>query len=56
MDGFAEDLYGQALALEFVAKVREEARFPSLDALMAQMKQDVAQIARLLSPSSVTEF
>lgn len=56
MDGFAEDLYGQQLALEFVAKVRDEARFPSLDALMAQMKQDVAQIARLLSPSSVTEF
>ncbi len=50
MDGFAEDIYDQSLALEFVAKVREEARFDSLDALMAQMKQDVAQIALLLSP------
>ncbi len=50
MDGFAEDIYGQPLALEFVAKVRDEARFASLDALIAQMKQDVAQIALLLCP------
>ncbi len=49
MDGFAENIYDQSLALEFVAKVRDEARFASLDALMAQMKQDVAQIALLLS-------
>ncbi len=48
MDGFAEDLYGQALALEFVVKVRDEARFASLDALMSQMKQDVDRIALLL--------
>lgn len=49
LDGFAEDLYNQALALEFVAKVRDEARFASLDALTAQMGRDVAQIAGLLA-------
>lgn len=52
MGGFAEDIYGQTLALEFVAKVRDEARFSSLDALMAQMAQDVARIARLLDAPS----
>ncbi len=50
MDGFAEDIYGQAFALEFVAKVRDEARFDSLDALVTQMGRDVAQINSLLNP------
>jgi len=48
MDNFAEDIYGHSLALEFVVKVRDEARFASLDALVTQMRQDVAQIALLL--------
>lgn len=52
MDGFAEDVYGQSLALEFVVKVRDEARFDSLDALMAQMARDVSDIARLLGGPS----
>jgi riboflavin kinase/FMN adenylyltransferase len=40
---FAGDLYGRALAVEFVAKLREEVRFESLDAMTAQMKLDAVQ-------------
>ncbi len=46
MDSFAEDLYGQSLALDFREKVRDEQKFSSLDALIAQMADDVANIGR----------
>jgi riboflavin kinase/FMN adenylyltransferase len=39
---FDGDLYGQRLAVEFVAKIRDEAKFDSLDALTAQMHRDAA--------------
>ena len=39
---FAGDLYGQTIRLEFVSRVREERRFPSVDALKAQIADDVA--------------
>jgi riboflavin kinase/FMN adenylyltransferase len=45
---FDGDLYGATLQLEFVARLREEIRFPNTDALCDQMKQDVAQTRRLL--------
>ncbi len=48
MDGFAEDLYDQPLELDFREKVRDEQRFDSLDSLVAQMGQDVEQIAARL--------
>lgn len=48
MDGFAEDLYGQPLALDFRQKVRDTLRFESLDALVSQMAQDVENIAALI--------
>lgn len=38
---FEGDLYGQALRLEFIARIREEQRFPSLEALKEQMSRDV---------------
>jgi len=37
---FNADLYGQRLEVEFVAKLRDEQHFDSLDALVAQMKRD----------------
>jgi riboflavin kinase/FMN adenylyltransferase len=40
---FAGDLYGRALEVEFVAKLRDELRFESLEAMTAQMKLDAAQ-------------
>ena len=48
MDGFAEDLYGQPLSLDFCVKIRGEEKFDSQDALVAQMGQDVQQSAALL--------
>lgn len=42
---FDGDLYGQTLRVEFVAFLRPEASFSSLDALVAQMGED-ARIAR----------
>jgi riboflavin kinase / FMN adenylyltransferase len=46
---FAGDLYGREIEVEFVAKLRDEVKFDSLDALMVQMKLDAAQARELLS-------
>jgi len=37
---FEGDLYGQRMAVEFVAKLRDEMKFDGLDALTAQMRHD----------------
>ena len=44
---FDGDLYGQHIDVEFVAKIRDEEKFDSLEALTARMRQD-AEIARTL--------
>ncbi len=46
---FSGDLYGQEMALEFVERLRPEKRFDSLDALTAQIRDDVEQSTRLLA-------
>ncbi len=45
---FAGDIYGRSLHVELVARVREERRFPSLDALVAQIGADVVTARALL--------
>jgi riboflavin kinase/FMN adenylyltransferase len=45
---FSGDLYGREIEVEFVAKLREEEHFPSLDALVAQMHRDAAQARQIL--------
>jgi riboflavin kinase/FMN adenylyltransferase len=40
---FADDIYGQELELTFLRKLREEQKFPSLEALREQVARDVAQ-------------
>ena len=45
---FAGDLYGREIEVEFVAKLREEEHFPSLDALVVQMHKDAAQARQIL--------
>ena len=37
---FDQDLYGQRLEVQFVAKLRDELNFESLDGLVEQMKRD----------------
>jgi riboflavin kinase / FMN adenylyltransferase len=49
--GFDGDLYGRRLRVELVAFVRHEERFDSVDALVAQMADDVATVARLFIPA-----
>ena len=45
---FAQDIYGRKLRVEFVHRLREERRFPGIDALKAQIAHDVEQARRLL--------
>ena len=46
---FSGDLYGRVIEVEFVAKLRDEVKFESLDAMMVQMKIDGAHARDLLS-------
>jgi riboflavin kinase/FMN adenylyltransferase len=46
---FDDVLYGRELEVEFVAKIRDEEKFLSLDALVQQMHQDAAEARKLLS-------
>ena len=45
---FDGDLYGQELAVQFVAHLRDELKFDSVDALIEQMGRDVDQCRTLL--------
>jgi riboflavin kinase/FMN adenylyltransferase len=45
--GFSEDLYGQHLDVTPRAKLREEQRFPSLEALRSQITRDIAAASGL---------
>jgi riboflavin kinase/FMN adenylyltransferase len=42
------DLYDRLIIIEFVARLRDEERFDSIDALIAQMASDVQQVRQLL--------
>ena len=46
---FSGDLYGRLIEVEFVAKLRDEVKFESLDAMMVQMKVDAAQARDVLA-------
>jgi riboflavin kinase/FMN adenylyltransferase len=45
---FDQDIYGRGMRVEFVHRLREERRFPGVDALRAQIAQDVVEARRLL--------
>jgi riboflavin kinase/FMN adenylyltransferase len=45
---FAGDLYGEKLGVEFVARLREERRFPSIEALGAQIRSDIEAARQVL--------
>ena len=46
---FSGDLYGQDLELFFVDHLRDEMKFSEVDALIAQIEQDVGQTRRILN-------
>jgi len=45
---FAGDLYGRGIEVEFVAKLRDEVKFDSLDAMVAQMHHDAERARAVL--------
>jgi riboflavin kinase/FMN adenylyltransferase len=45
---FGGDLYGKTITLEFVAMLRPEEKFPSLEALQAQIHRDAQQARNIL--------
>jgi len=45
---FDGDLYGQTLALDFIARLRDEMAFPGVEALVAQIHKDIAQARGIL--------
>lgn len=55
---FDGDLYGRRLRVDFVAKIRDEARFANLDDLTARMHLDSIEARRILSefPSTQREL
>ncbi len=46
---FTGDLYGEPARLSFIERLRPELAFDSVDALLVQMAQDVAEARRILS-------
>jgi riboflavin kinase/FMN adenylyltransferase len=49
---FQGDLYGNSLRVEFVAHLRNHAYFSSVEQLVQQMHQDIADTNTILSPTS----
>jgi riboflavin kinase/FMN adenylyltransferase len=45
---FDQDIYGQEVTLDFVARLRDELRFPSVEALLEQIWRDVADVRQIL--------
>lgn len=51
--GLSRDLYGQQVRLGFIQRLRDERRFPDVDALKAQIDADVRRARRLFDRLSV---
>jgi riboflavin kinase/FMN adenylyltransferase len=45
---FNQDLYGSTVRVEFVERLRSEQRFPSVDALLVQIQQDIQSARGIL--------
>ncbi len=52
---FDEDLYGQRLEVQFVAKLRDELDFECLEDLVEQMKQDELEARMILAQTDLPE-
>ena len=52
---FEQDLYGQRLEVQFVAKLRDELNFDSIDDLVDQMNRDAAQARACLASTKTPQ-
>jgi riboflavin kinase/FMN adenylyltransferase len=52
--GFTGDLYGETIQLDFVSRVRDEKKFSGVDALVAQIKNDILECNQILDQSGRT--
>lgn len=50
--GFAGELYGQILSVQLIEFLRDEKKFPSVDALREQIQKDVAAVTALFTPQN----
>jgi len=53
---FDRAIYGEMLEVQFVARLREERRFPSVEALVAQIDADAQEARRLLASRRFEEI
>jgi riboflavin kinase/FMN adenylyltransferase len=54
--GVSADLYGQRVRIEWVARLRDTVRFPSIDALKAQLAMDRENAQAILAPGPWTSM
>jgi riboflavin kinase/FMN adenylyltransferase len=50
---FADDIYGREIEVRFVARIREERKFASLDALKEEMARDIARARAALAATAL---
>lgn len=43
-NNFKADIYGEVIKVEFIEKIRDEQKFPSVELLVAQLKQDIKKM------------
>lgn len=48
--GFENDLYGHVIRLEYAARLRDEEKFPSIEALTSQLEKDRLRALEILLP------
>jgi len=53
--GYSGDLYDQDVEVDFLARLRDIVRFDSVERLVAQMRQDVADARRIAEPTLAEE-
>lgn len=47
---FCENVYGQEIQLDFIARLRDEQRFPDVQSLVEQIHKDIASARNILNP------
>ena len=53
---FQADLYGERLRIYFVDRLRDEERFPSVEALQDAVVEDIARARQMLADAQVVEY